>query len=72
MYCPCSSENVHEPVSPRNDCEALQKDQYIGGISNDTACYHYNIVDDLELKKIHNRSTDIMKMINTDMAEHVK
>jgi hypothetical protein len=29
-------------------------------------------VDDLELKKIHDRSTEIMKMINTDMAEHLK
>jgi hypothetical protein len=31
MYCPCSSDNVHEPVSPCDDCEALQKDQYIRG-----------------------------------------
>jgi hypothetical protein len=41
-------------------------------VSGDTACYHYNLVDDLELKKIHKRSTEIMKMINTDMDERLK
>jgi hypothetical protein len=40
-----------------------------GGMSDYTACYHCNLVDDLELKKIHDRSTEIMKMINTDMPE---
>jgi hypothetical protein len=51
MYCPCLSDNVQEPVSPCDDCYALQKDQS-WGMSDDTACYHYNLVDDLELKKI--------------------
>jgi hypothetical protein len=31
MYCPCSLYNVHEPVSPCDDCEALKKDQSMGG-----------------------------------------
>jgi hypothetical protein len=41
-------------------------------VSDYTACYHYNLVDDLELKKIQDSSTEIMKMINTDMAERLK
>jgi hypothetical protein len=72
MKYPCSSDNVHEPVSPCDDCEALHKDQYVGGVSNDMARYHYNLVDALELKKIHERSTEIMKMINMETVEHLK
>jgi hypothetical protein len=41
-------------------------------VSDDTACYHYNLVDDLGMKKIHFRSTEIMNMINMYMAEHLK
>jgi hypothetical protein len=72
MYCPCWSDNVHEPVSHCDDCNALQTDQYIWGASDDKVCYHYNLVDDLELKKIYDRSSEIMKMINVYTAECLK
>jgi hypothetical protein len=69
LYCPCSSFNVHAPVLPCDDCKALQIDQYVGWVGDDMACYHYNIVDDIELKKMQERLTEIMNTINMDMAE---
>jgi hypothetical protein len=62
---------VHKPVSPCDDCKLIQRDQYVGA-SDNTTCYHYNTVDDLELGKNQERSTEIMKMTNVDMAEHLK
>jgi hypothetical protein len=71
MYCPCLSDKVQAPVSPCKDCKVLQARESGGGISDDTACYHYTVLDDLKMKKIEESSRIIMKMINSVMRERL-
>jgi hypothetical protein len=58
-------------VGPCLKCDNLQKD-VVGGSSDDTACYHYNLIDDLELKRLHARTTEIVIMMNAYMKERLE
>jgi hypothetical protein len=67
LYCAFYSDHVEEPVCPCGTC--FQDQHHDGMVTDDNACYHYNVVDDDELEITHVRTKEIMNMLGADLDE---
>jgi hypothetical protein len=62
-----SACHVEEPVCPCGTC--YQDQHHDGMVTDDNACYHYNVVDDDELAIAHARTEETMNMLGANLDE---